>query len=196
VKLKTLHSIDKVKQSRYTPWRRLRREELIFILILDLGTRWGWVVSFTPQPRVNPEERTPVPIVQEAGWAPEPVWTQRLEEKSFRLCRGSNLDRPVVQSVVRHYTDWATRFPHSIDRMHKITTMCDKSAYPGQLKNQNWCYYVRNDHDYVKAPAMPEGLTDFVLWCNQEACGSWNKYVEKEVVTKKITLQTVAWLFC
>jgi hypothetical protein len=25
----------------------------------------------------------PVPIVQEAGWAPEPVWTQTLEEKSF-----------------------------------------------------------------------------------------------------------------
>jgi hypothetical protein len=24
----------------------------------------------------------PIPIVQEAGWAPEPVWTQRLEEKS------------------------------------------------------------------------------------------------------------------
>jgi hypothetical protein len=25
----------------------------------------------------------PVPIVQEAGWAPELVWTQRIEEKSF-----------------------------------------------------------------------------------------------------------------
>jgi hypothetical protein len=25
----------------------------------------------------------PVPIVQEAGWAPEPVWTQSVEEKSF-----------------------------------------------------------------------------------------------------------------
>jgi hypothetical protein len=25
----------------------------------------------------------PVPNGQEAGWAPEPVWTQRLEEKSF-----------------------------------------------------------------------------------------------------------------
>jgi hypothetical protein len=25
----------------------------------------------------------PVPIEQEAGWAPEPVWTHRLEEKSF-----------------------------------------------------------------------------------------------------------------
>jgi hypothetical protein len=26
----------------------------------------------------------PVPTVQEAGWAPEPVWTQRLEEKEDR----------------------------------------------------------------------------------------------------------------
>jgi hypothetical protein len=25
----------------------------------------------------------PIPSVQETGWAPEPVWTQRLEEKSF-----------------------------------------------------------------------------------------------------------------
>jgi hypothetical protein len=25
----------------------------------------------------------PVPIVQEAGWAPEPVWTRRLEDKSL-----------------------------------------------------------------------------------------------------------------
>jgi hypothetical protein len=45
----------------------------------------------------------PVPIVQEAGWAPEPVWTEGRGEISC-LCRGSNLDRPVVQPVVRHYT--------------------------------------------------------------------------------------------
>jgi hypothetical protein len=29
--------------------------------------------------------------------------------KTFRLWRGSNLDRLVVQSAVRYYTDWATR---------------------------------------------------------------------------------------
>jgi hypothetical protein len=50
-------------------------------------------------------EGPPVPIVQEAGWAPEPVWTQRLEEKSFAPAG----DR--TQSVVRHYTDWATPAP-------------------------------------------------------------------------------------
>jgi hypothetical protein len=47
----------------------------------------------------------PVPIGQETGWALEPVWTQRLEEKSTCICRGSNLGLPVVQSVVRHNTD-------------------------------------------------------------------------------------------
>jgi hypothetical protein len=31
----------KVKQSRYTPWRRLGGEEVQLLLILDLGTRWG-----------------------------------------------------------------------------------------------------------------------------------------------------------
>jgi hypothetical protein len=74
-----------------------------------------------PAPLFSPGERNPpVPIVQEAGWAPEPVWTQRLEEKSFRLCWGSNLDRPVVQPVARHYIDWATRLTKYRTRGHKL----------------------------------------------------------------------------
>jgi hypothetical protein len=32
-----------------------------------------------------PGKDPPVPIGQEVGWAPEPVWTQRLGEKSFAL---------------------------------------------------------------------------------------------------------------
>jgi hypothetical protein len=66
------------------------------------GDEWS---ASRPDRALPPEKGLPVPIIQEAGWAPEPVWTQRLEEKSFRLCRGSNLDRPVVQPVDRHYTD-------------------------------------------------------------------------------------------
>ena len=38
------------------------------------GTRSGWGVSVTPRPLFNPG-KDPVPIVQEAGWAPGPVWT-------------------------------------------------------------------------------------------------------------------------
>jgi hypothetical protein len=59
-----------------------------------------------PGRALPPGKGPPVPIGQEAGWAPEPVWTQRIGEKSF----ASAEDRtPIVQSVVRHCTDWATQ---------------------------------------------------------------------------------------
>jgi hypothetical protein len=62
------------------------------------GCEWS---ASRPGRALPPGKGPPKPIGQEAGWAPEPVWTQKLEEKSFCLCRGSNLDRPVVQSVVK-----------------------------------------------------------------------------------------------
>jgi len=37
------------------------------------GTRSGWGVSVTPLSLFTPGKE-PVPIVQEAGWDPEPVW--------------------------------------------------------------------------------------------------------------------------
>jgi len=46
----------------------------IALLFHDRGTRRGWVVRSTPRPHFNPG-KDPVPIVQEAGWAPGPVWT-------------------------------------------------------------------------------------------------------------------------
>jgi hypothetical protein len=60
-----------------------------------------WSASRTGRALPLGKEPT-VPIRQEAGWVPGPVWTHRLEEKSS----ASVGDRaPVVQSVVSHYTD-------------------------------------------------------------------------------------------
>jgi hypothetical protein len=59
----------------------------------------GCAVSVTLRPLFAPGARTPVPIVQEAGWAQELVWTQTLEKKPF----ASGEDRiPVIRPVVRH----------------------------------------------------------------------------------------------
>jgi hypothetical protein len=44
---------------------------------------WGERSASRSGHALAPGKGPPVPIVQEAGWAPEPVWTQRLEEKSF-----------------------------------------------------------------------------------------------------------------
>jgi hypothetical protein len=46
----------------------------------------GWSAS-RPGRALAPGKETPVPIVQEAGWAPEPAWTQRIEEKYFASAR-------------------------------------------------------------------------------------------------------------
>jgi hypothetical protein len=44
----------------------------------------GGVVYWLEKGRSFPPWKgPPVPIGQEAGWAPEPVWPQRIEEKSF-----------------------------------------------------------------------------------------------------------------
>jgi len=46
----------------------------IALFFHDHGTRRGGGVSVTPRPLFTPG-KDPVPTVQEAGWAPGPVWT-------------------------------------------------------------------------------------------------------------------------
>ena len=45
----------------------------IALLFHDRGTRRGWGDSVTPRPLFTPG-KDPVPIVQETGWSPGPVW--------------------------------------------------------------------------------------------------------------------------
>jgi hypothetical protein len=66
-----------------------------------------------PDALLPPGKGPPVPTGQEAGWAPEPVWKQRPP-------RESNPDRPVVQSVVKHYTSWANPAPIKVINMFPL----------------------------------------------------------------------------
>ena len=64
----------KVKWSLYRPCVAQRLGRVIALLFHDRGTRTGWVVSSKPRPHFTPG-KDPVPILQEAWWAPGPVWT-------------------------------------------------------------------------------------------------------------------------
>jgi len=78
-----------VKWSRYRPGVAQRVGRGIALLFHDRGTRRGWVVSSTPRLHFTPG-KDPVPILQEAGWAPGPVCTGG----KSRPHRDSILDRP------------------------------------------------------------------------------------------------------
>jgi hypothetical protein len=87
----------------------------IALLFHDLGTIREWVVSVMLRPHLTPG-KDPVPIVQEAGWAPGPVWTgaENLAPPGF--------DPRTFKSVVSRYTDWATRLNME---MYVAETQCE-----------------------------------------------------------------------
>jgi hypothetical protein len=60
-------------------WAERRHSSYSFLTSTLDGGEWS---ASRPGRNLPPGKGPPVPIVQKAGWAPEPVWTQRLEEKS------------------------------------------------------------------------------------------------------------------
>jgi hypothetical protein len=95
-----LHASDK-GEKRYSSYSLLTSSVI--------GGEWS---ALRPGRALPPRKGPAVLIVWEAGWAPELVWTQRLEAKCF----ASAGDRiPVVQSVVRHYSDWATQAAYCLN---------------------------------------------------------------------------------
>jgi len=84
----------KVKWSHYRPGVAQRVGRGIALLFHDRGTRRGWVVSSTPWSHFTPG-KDPVTILEEAGWAPGPVWTGA----ENLVSSGIRSDRPARSSV-------------------------------------------------------------------------------------------------
>ena len=84
-----------------------------------------WLVNVTPRP-LYPWEWDPLPIVEEAGWAPGPVWTGvgNLVSTGIR-----SPDRPAHS----RYTDWAIASDIKAGRSfifgRKIETTLSKKAH-------------------------------------------------------------------
>jgi hypothetical protein len=80
------------------------------------GDEWS-LYSVTPRPLFTPGPHG----VSQAGLDAEAA------EKSSHLCQVSNLDRPVVQFVASHYTDWAAPAVDSIVRYIFNNLFCYKT---------------------------------------------------------------------
>jgi hypothetical protein len=63
-----------------------------------------WSVS-RPGGDLTPGKDPQYPLDRRLGEPQSRSGRRGYRKNPFRLCRGSNLDRPVVQPVARHYTD-------------------------------------------------------------------------------------------
>ena len=106
----------------------------IALLFHDRGTKRGWVFSSTPRPHFTTGKDL-VPILQEAGWAPGPVWTGG----KSRHHRDSIPDRPArSQSLYRlsypaHILYIYTYFPVLLFLNWKL-----KAIFHGVLHTAPW----------------------------------------------------------
>ena len=117
----------KVKWSRYRSGVAQMVGRGIALLFHDRRTRRGWVVSSTPRPLFTPG-KDPVPILQEAGWPPGPVW---IGGKS-RPHRDSIPDLPVrSQSLYRlsypTHSDTVGSFIYRLVPFTNVTRCCTSS---------------------------------------------------------------------
>jgi hypothetical protein len=63
-----------IEDKRYNVKVKFTLEQAVKAQKVSRGiARWEWVVNATPRP-LYPRERQPVPIIQDAGWAPWAVW--------------------------------------------------------------------------------------------------------------------------
>ena len=105
----------KVKWPHYRPGVAQRVGRGIALLFHDHGTRRGWVVSSKPRLHFTPG-KDPVPILQESGWAPGPVWMGR----KSRPHRDLIPDRPALSQ----WLYWLSYLAHT-RKSSRLRNVCD-----------------------------------------------------------------------
>jgi hypothetical protein len=103
--------------------------------IPDLGTRWMWIVSFTPRPLYLRRKSPRYPLDRRLGG--HHTWSGRCRIEKYLLPLPGIKLRP-VQHLTCHYTDWAIpalnsltmcSFLHVLQRMHDVLEI-DPTAKP------------------------------------------------------------------
>ena len=133
--------LKNVKWSCYRSGVAQRVGRGIALLFHDRGTRRGWVVSSTPRPHFTPGKDT-VPILQEAEWAPGPVWTGG----KSRPNRDSIPNRPARSSVAIPTELPSPPILHSMFKKKSHTRKNQLMEEECQIiplwQNYTWCHAV------------------------------------------------------
>jgi len=137
-----------VQALRLCTGRTAHRESRgIALPFLDHGTRRGWGDRVTPRPLFTPG-KVPVPIAQEAGWAPGPVWTgaENLDPTGIR-----SPGRP-ARSQSLYWVRYSAHFYtcHSFSSLSYDTSKASSKASSPHSAIQNFLFQMRVSSPFLK----------------------------------------------
>jgi hypothetical protein len=95
--------------------------------------------------RHAPGKVPPVPIVQKAGWAPEPVWTQKLEEKSLLPL----LEMEPLRQIRSQTLYWLS-YPPTLLATYVNRTNRNVPIYGTEEKKEKWSDMNTEGHDRAR----------------------------------------------
>jgi hypothetical protein len=151
-----------------------------------------WVVSVTPPTRISPGAKTPG-TYWSGGWVgPRAGLNTEAIGKSFCLCRGSNPDRPVVQSVVRLY--WLS-YPDYLIACYrlKLFPCLINSELDTFLRSTSWyCHWFR----FCTSEAAVRLFSSYLLteMCVQKLVRATARYCVCSCLVWKSDLNLNSWI--
>ena len=106
------------------------RGEVYLYSFFNFGARWGWLVNTTPQP-LWPLVKDPLPIAQNALWAPGSVW------KGAENLAPTGIRSPDTQPVASRYNEYVIQA-----RSEKIIRIISYPVF--QIRDRPWNECVGN----------------------------------------------------
>jgi hypothetical protein len=122
---------------RTTTWRSTGGLELQPHTCFDLGTRWRWVINFTPLP-LYPQGKNPWYPLDRRLVGPRAI-PDTVMRKISSSHRESNHRTPIIQPVAQRYTNWVIKalkvneFNNQKQARAKITLHHNKCLHHSKL---------------------------------------------------------------
>jgi hypothetical protein len=145
--------------------------------LIHLGTRWKWVVSFTPRPLYRREGAPGTHCTLWLGGCvgPRAVLDAVVKRKIPSPRRESNPTTPIVQPVAQRYTDWAITYWIILKYiLSKCTEARLRARWPefSSRRERWWDFFSPSHRVETGSGAHP---ASYPMHTRDEAAGAWSR---------------------
>jgi hypothetical protein len=140
--------------------------------VLDLVTKWRWVVSFTPLPLYPGGNWRRYPLDRKLG-GPQSRYRRYREEKNLAP---AGIRTPAVQPVARRYADWAIPTPNNVQsnktNWKSHTEIMPSSGLEGKTPTQ---LGPLDELTSITGQSLSDSHSYLITWDQANSADSWGR---------------------